>query len=112
MTFLEKQQIISIRNKIPDQWIDLTNTNQLSVNIVPNRKVKLVESDMNIFFLARIVISIKPSSDSHDIPIGFERWCVDLQLDLGQTSHHTLITKYCQKSLQKKRPRNDLEMSI
>ena len=44
---------------------------------------------MNIFFLARIVISIKPSSDSHDIPIGFERLCVDLQLDLGQTSHHT-----------------------
>ena len=89
MTFLEKQQIISIRNKIPDQWIDLTNTNQLSVNIVPNRKVKLVGSDMNIFFLARIVISIKPSSESRDIPIGFERWCVDLQLDLGQTSHHT-----------------------
>ena len=112
MTFLEKQQIISIRNKIPDQWIDLTNTNQLSINIVPNRKVKLVGSDMNIFFLARIVISIKPSSESRDIPIGFERWCVDLQLDLGQTSHHTLITKYCQKSFQQKRPRNDLEMSI
>ena len=56
LTFLEKQQIISIRNKIPDQWIDLTNTNQLSINIVPNRKVKLVGSDMNIFFLARIVI--------------------------------------------------------
>ena len=54
MTFLEKQQIISITNKIPDQWIDLTNTNQLSINIVPNRKVKLVGSDMNIFFLARI----------------------------------------------------------
>ena len=76
-------------NKIPDQWIDLTNTNQLSINIVPNRKVKLVGSDMNIFFLARIVISIKPSSESRDIPIGFKRWCVDLQLDLGQTSHHT-----------------------
>ena len=67
MTFLEKQQIISITNKIPDQWIDLTNTNQLSINIVPNRKVKLVGSDMNIFFLARIVISIKPSSESRDI---------------------------------------------
>ena len=87
MTFLEKQQIISIRNKIPDQWIDLTNTNQLGINIVPNRKVKLVGSDMNIFFLARIVISIKPSSESRDIPIGFERWCVDLQLDKLATTH-------------------------
>ena len=96
LTFLEKQQIISIRNKIPDQWIDLTNTNQLSINIVPNCKVKLVGSDMNIFF----------NNNNH--------WSifVDLQLDLGQTSHHTLITKYCQKSFQQKRPQNDLKMSI
>ena len=80
----EKQQIISIKNKIPNQW-ELLTINQ-NISFVPQRRINVKETEFNVFSCKNKQIYEALIKSSQQIPIGFEHWCLDLQLGLEEVA--------------------------
>ena len=91
LTIFERQQLISIKNKIPANWISLIT--DANIIIVPNRKVKVIGTEINIFGCQNKNIYKALISDIQVIPTGFERWCLDLRLDIDKIDKYFLNAK-------------------
>ena len=60
---------------------------------MPNRKVKVIGTEINIFGCQNKNIYKALISDIQVIPTGFERWCLDLRLDIDKIDKYFLNAK-------------------
>ena len=88
LTAFERQQINSIKNRIPNNWLHFIAHE--NTNYVTQRKVKLVGNASNIFCCKNKQIYEALIRSTQQIPTGFERWCLDLQLDLEKIDSYFL----------------------
>ena len=96
LTAFERQQINSIKNRIknriPNNWLHFIAHE--NTNYVTQRKVRLVGNASNIFCCKNKQIYEALIRSTQQLPTGFERWCLDLQLDLEKIDSERVLSRF------------------
>ena len=74
LSFYEKHQILSIKSKMPQNWINMVNTQEY---IIPLRQLKLKIGSKNLYNCTNHMQYSCFIQSKKLLPIGFEKWCLE-----------------------------------